>query len=342
MQRLSMATCPACERVNAPHAKFCSACGTPLVMRCPSCNAINVRSREACHHCGKALAGAEGPDRPEIEIERIDVVAPPLLNEPLSELPKIDLPKVDWTLSLRGDARPAPAGAPDAALLQRGPEAPEPVVDTVPGFLVADRDAPSMARAEFPDIEGLPEIAPPPLEAPAPAPAPAPPAAAKPPEKALAKARRRANVRRARLLAHGPAKSLPREVLVLEADAQARSDLCQLLELFGFRPQVAVSVAEAEGLSARTDHAVVFLGMGSDAAAAAELCRHLLERPSHRPRAVIGVGDAKRHTDRVRMELAGAHAMLIRPVSRGDLARALDACELPLPRDPRHGAPPDL
>jgi hypothetical protein len=39
----------------------------------------------------------------------------------------------------------------------------------------------------------------------------------------------------------------------------------------------------------------------------------------------------------VRMQLAGADQTIFRPVGRGDLARALDACGLSLPHDPRQG-----
>jgi len=337
MQRLSMAMCPACERVNPFEAMFCNACGTPLVRRCQACDTINVRTRAACHHCGAALETIPSPGEAPAGAAHVELVTPLLLQDTVSDLPDIALPEIDWSLSLRELPKKPDAGPPaDAAA--------SPVEDTVPGFLVADRDAPSMADAALPIIEPAPAVSPPAAAPSSPAPKDSPaPGPGKNAEKALAKARRRATVRRARLLADGPAPALPRDVLVLEVDGEARASLCQLLELFGFRPHMAVSVAEAEGLSARTDHAAVFLGMsGSDSAAAAELCRHLIERPKNRPKAVIGVGDAKRHTDRVRMELAGAHAVLTRPVHRGDLARVLDDCGLPLPQDPRHGAPPDL
>lgn len=346
MQRLSMAMCPACERVNPPDTKVCDACGTPLVMRCPSCNAINVRSRTACHHCGVALERVMtegGTEDAEIDISQIEQVAPVLQDEQelVSTASETELPEIDWSLSLRSLPTPESAPISQPVAEPQGEKAAEPSSDiSVPGFLTADPDAPEMSTADLPqlDVPASPSTPPPP-----PWSKPKPPAA--PPknlEKAMAKARRRANVRRSRLLADGPAPDMPRDVLVLEGDGEARASLCQLLELFGFRPHTAITVAEAEGLSARTEHVAVFLGMGGDAAAAAELCRHLMERAKGRPRAVIAIGDAKRHTDRVRMELAGANAILTRPVTRGELARVLDDCELPLPHDPRHGAPPDL
>ena len=57
MQRVSMDACPACKHANPPSARYCSACGTALVMRCPACNTINTRTRRQCHHCRTSLHG---------------------------------------------------------------------------------------------------------------------------------------------------------------------------------------------------------------------------------------------------------------------------------------------
>ena len=73
---------------------------------------------------------------------------------------------------------------------------------------------------------------------------------------------------------------------------------------------------------------------------AAELCGRLGKTSRLRPSALIAIGERDRHADRVRMQLAGADMVLFRPVSRGDLARALQACGLSLPHDPRQGASP--
>jgi len=283
-----MASCPACERVNPLDAKYCSVCGSPLVMRCPACGAINVRTRSACHHCRAALVPAPAPDAPEGPVL-------PVLTDDVA-LP--ELPAVDWSLSLRSDLDlPAPSE----------PDGPVTVTDPMP--LVADADAPRH---------------PPPL-----------------PDRAAQKASRRARVRRAQLRQRLPADGvLATDVLVLEADAGARAELCQWLETFGFRTHLASSAAEAEALSLRVANVAVFLGLGRDATAAADLCRRLRERVRHRPQALIAIGDRDRHADRVRMELAGADAVLLRPVGRGDVARTLEACSVVLPRDPRRGATP--
>ncbi|MEP7283446.1 MAG: zinc ribbon domain-containing protein, partial [Rubrivivax sp.] len=89
------------------------------------------------------------------------------------------------------------------------------------------------------------------------------------------KAERRAALRRARDRRAAAPSSL--DVLVLESDPAARALLCRWLELFGFRPALAVSVPEAEGLSLRQPHAAAFLGVGvdTDGPATADFCQHL-------------------------------------------------------------------
>lgn len=311
-----MASCPACEQVNAPEAKFCSACGSPLVMRCPACRGINVRTRLACHRCGAALvappsaAAAEGP------------VVPLLLDDLAGD----GVPAAGWTLSLRSDAlTPLPEILPPSA------------DGGLPATLLADADAPGAWPPVPPPEEAAP-TAQPPAPASSAAPASAPPAPLMDP--ATLKANRRAKVRRARMGHRQPGPAAPLDVLVLEPEAAARTLVCGVLEGFGFRTHLAVSVAEAEGLCARQPLAAVFLGLGADAQDAAALCRRLGSGPRSRPQAIVAMGDAQRHTDRVRMQLAGADAVLLRPVGRGDLARVLDACGLALPRDPRQGTPP--
>ena len=47
--------CAGCGTINPDGAKFCSACGTPLVRRCPVCNAEVAPIARFCHECGTAL-----------------------------------------------------------------------------------------------------------------------------------------------------------------------------------------------------------------------------------------------------------------------------------------------
>jgi DNA-binding response OmpR family regulator len=131
------------------------------------------------------------------------------------------------------------------------------------------------------------------------------------------------------------------DVLVLEPDLDSRVQVCRVLLAFGFKPHVAVTVAEAQGLSLSRPHAAAILGLADDDDGAAELCRQLRDAPRGRPAALIAIVERSHHTDRVRMQLAGADHVIFRPAGRGDLARALDACGIALPHDPRHGAPPE-
>jgi len=309
MHRVSTALCPACDGANAASARYCSHCGTVLIMRCPACDAVNARTREHCHQCRTPLSpAASGDDEPIVPLLM------PAGAEPVT---------LDWRLDLRdplaqtSDWPPLPGhdlsvanGASDDGAFQ---------ATESPGM--ADADAP---RHPTPDaVSG---------------PAPAPPSAA---DLAGAKAQRRAAVRRSQLRRRVTHTTPPPvDVLVLEADPAARVQLCSLLEVFGFRPHVAVSVSEAEGLSLRRMHVAAFLGLGDDAATTAEFCRRLHDAPRGRPSAVIAISDRDRHADRVRLQLAGADQTIFRPLKRGDVARALDACGLTLPRDPRQGTAP--
>lgn len=288
-----MAACPACEQGNGPEARYCHACGTPLVMRCPTCNAINARSRPACHHCHVALTDLLAP----AAVPGAGTTGPvvPLLAHP-GEEPVPD----DWRL----DLLPEMLAHVSAPALHDDPSAP---------LLVSDLDAPRHP-APLPQRE---------------------------PDLSDARAKRRAAVRRSQLRRQAtPAAPAVRDVLVMEADTVSRAQVCAVLEAFGFRPHVAVSVAEAEGLSQRCPHVAAFLGLGDDVQSAAELCQRLRDAPRWRPSALFAIGERERHTDRVRLQLAGADEVLFRPVRRGDVARALQACGLGLPQDPRHGAAP--
>jgi CheY-like chemotaxis protein len=313
MQPVSMDDCPACKHANPPAARYCSDCGTALVMRCPACATVNTRTRQHCHHCHTALH-AEHTEPAALQPPAADDAPVVPLLYPDDEQP----PAADWRLDLRADA------------VSRWPELPtlSAALDEAP--LVADPDAPQPPAAD-----------PPPQAVPAPEPAGARPSPSAD-ELATAKVKRRAAVRRSQQRRR-PMPLIPPllDVLVLEADPAMRATLCTLLEAFGYRPHVAVSVAEAEGLSLRRLYAAAFLCLADDTTRAAELCRRLHDAPRGRPSALIAVIDRDRHADRVRMQLAGADQTIFRPVARGDVARALDACALTLPHDPRQGSRPN-
>lgn len=331
-----MSHCPACARVNTDRALACEACGTPLVMRCPACDTINVRTRVRCHHCAAMLDPSVLPQSVPPE----EPASPPAVVPTLADADD-DVP-VGWVLGLREEALPA-AGGPavrhvvgvGAATASEWPE-----LDTLPA--VVPPVPPAFDTPGWNAVQVPPYVA---ADADAPVGVPPTPTAPPPAPENLAerKARRRAAVRAAQLRARGLAPATLAagptawDVLVLEADPRARAELCQTLVLFGFRPHVAVSAAEAAGLCRRQAHVAAFLGLGSDCDAedTEALCRSLHDAPRGRPVALIAMGDPRRHADRIRMQLAGADRVLARPVGRGDIARALDDCGLRLPRDPR-------
>lgn len=320
-----MAHCPACAEVNPDRALACAACGTPLVMRCPACDAINVRTRVRCHHCAALLDPGLSPQAAPVGETPAPPVVPTLTAEDDGPV------AADWVLTLRDD--PWPAVSPPAASAIVWP-----TVDPSATWGVQPGPPAQATRA--------------PAQTPAPSSAPMPGE-----DLAARKVRRRAAVRRAQMSAQasphrhapghaqgqaGPAAeaAAPVDVLVLEADPRARATLCETLAQFGFRPHAAVSAAEAAGLCRRQRHVAAFLGLGSDVDTAdtEALCRSLHDAPRGRPLALIAIGDPRRHAERIRMQLAGADRLLLRPVGRGDIARALDDCGLALPRDPRRHA----
>jgi class 3 adenylate cyclase/tetratricopeptide (TPR) repeat protein len=49
--------CPECRREVPGGARFCAACGSPLVVACGKCGSENAPGGHHCDHCGQALAG---------------------------------------------------------------------------------------------------------------------------------------------------------------------------------------------------------------------------------------------------------------------------------------------
>ncbi|MDE2093670.1 MAG: hypothetical protein KGL99_12690 [Burkholderiales bacterium] len=167
-----------------------------------------------------------------------------------------------------------------------------------------------------------------------------------------AKEAARSAARRARLASHragqAPAEPL-HDVLVLDADADASAALCALLERFGFNAYSVSSIAQAiERLEARP-FAAYFLDIalggidpganpGADAGAALALLQRIHERPlpeGHPAPAVLMTTAQLHPADRVRATLAGLATPLVKPLSRGDVARALEGSGVALPTDAR-------
>ena len=175
-----------------------------------------------------------------------------------------------------------------------------------------------------------------------------PPAAAVPAPAAHhdspAKTAARAAARRARLASKpaDPAAAEPlRDVMVLDGDEAAAAPLCTVLERFGFNAYAVRSIAQAGELLAKRQFAAFFLDIALDDAGHGEslaLLERIRELPvpeGHPAPAVLMVAAQLHPSDRVRAALAGLPAPLMKPLSRGDVARALEGFGVPLPSDAR-------
>lgn len=158
------------------------------------------------------------------------------------------------------------------------------------------------------------------------------------------KAAARAAARRARL-SHthtdpGQLEQL-RDVLVLDADDDASAHLTELLRLFGFRVHAARNLAEAADILSRHPLVAAFLDVslnGPNQGDGLTLIQTINDLPrllGHPAPPVLLVTARLRPADRVRAALAGVAAPLTKPVTRGDVARALESCDVLLPADAR-------
>ena len=192
------------------------------------------------------------------------------------------------------------------------------------------------------DLETPAEVpADPPEPAPAPPPPPAPP---KHDARDAKKAAARAAARRARQshVHTDPGKlEQMRDVLVLDSDRAASAHLGALLELFGFRVHAAFDIAQAADVLARRPLVAAFLDIalnGADHGDGLALLQTIHDLPrlvGHPTPAVLIVTTELQPADRVRAALAGIDAPLIKPVTRGEVARALEDCDVVLPADAR-------
>lgn len=151
-------------------------------------------------------------------------------------------------------------------------------------------------------------------------------------------ARAAARRRRQASAAPMPTSSEPlRDVLVLDADPVTSGQLCQLLECFGFVSRAVTSVDQAQARVERQVFAAAFLSVPFDDAAV-ELLKLLRTAehegtPAQTP--VVMVGVRADPASRVRTTLAGLSEPLIKPLSRGDVARALERNGVIFPADAR-------
>jgi CheY-like chemotaxis protein len=159
---------------------------------------------------------------------------------------------------------------------------------------------------------------------------------------AEAKAAARRASRMARLRDNPPPRRgalLPPDVLVLDDSEIARRYLCKLLGDFGFRAHAVADSAAAWSLLGEQAFAVAFLDVElgeEDETDGIELCARIKRAPPTAPApGVMLVSGSGVPADEVRAQLAGCDAYLTKPVGRGSVARALEACGVALPADAR-------
>lgn len=162
--------------------------------------------------------------------------------------------------------------------------------------------------------------------------------------RAMKKAAKRAEVRRLRsrdnAAAGGIAPFTP-EVLVLDADEAAREALCSLLRGFGFDVHAAAGMAEAAAVATTQSIVAIFVDLAlrsDDGGDGIDLCKYILGSGwlhGDGASALVLVAAQLRPMDRVRAQLAGCAAALLKPTSRGAVAGVLDARGITLPSDAR-------
>ena len=326
----SSVRCPLCHAANAADASCCAACGVGLVAQCPSCEAVNPRRALACRVCGwRPLTVADAPaPRPP---------TPSTPSKPATPATALPTPTPPAPLPQPRAAAPAPMFEliePRAILTPQEEAALRAGLDDPPAPQWPELSTPARP-ATNPVVGGL-ELWADPYAAQPPAPRPARTTDVSLTAKALA----RQAARRARLAqdAAAAAAPVPRDVLVLEEDDGARRQLCELLGGFGFEVHAAETLDQADALLKTRPFAAAFLDLvleGAEEGAGLELCYRIKQGGPGGPTAVVVLAAQERPADRVRAALARSDVYLPRPISRGDVARALESCGVRLPADAR-------
>lgn len=284
---------------------------------CPSCTQINPTTASVCLACGSALSsgankGLPNPSDVVIDVTRLEA------DEDTVPAVHLDAPELQRWFDSRTDG-PDSANAPFDLTLRSLDDLP--VLDDVASDAEADALPPGVV------LRSDGEPAPPPVGLPS-----------------VTKAARRAAVRRRRLSGNpSPLRTtaVAADVLVLEGDDPACEQLCGLLEVFGFRAHPVQTPVQALRMLDAKHFAAAFLNVlfdGPDQQANVDLCQRVKTRMPHttdRLSALIVVSGSKRPVERVRATLAGSDAFLSKPVTRGSVAQALEACGVVLPTDSR-------
>ncbi len=289
---------------------------------CPFCTQINPTAASVCLACGSALSSPPkrilNPSEVVIDVTRLEA------DEDTVPAVHLDAPELQRWFDSRTDG-PDSANAPFDLTLRSLDDFP--VLDDVASPADADALPPGVVLRS--DGE----------------PAPGAPAD----KSSATKAARRAAVRRRRLSCNPSPVSttpLPADVLVLVGDDPACEQLCGLLEVFGFRAHPVQTPAQALRMLDAKHFVAAFLDIlfdGPDQQVNADLCQRVKTEVPHtvgRLSALIVVSGSKRPVERVRATLAGSDAFLSKPVTRGSVAQALEACGVVLPTDSRRGARP--
>lgn len=158
-------------------------------------------------------------------------------------------------------------------------------------------------------------------------------------ERAAQRAARRAQVRRDRFRGApgADADDVP-QVLVLDADAASRQPLCELLESFGFQVTSSAALPAAEP---PWPYVAVFVDFATrtdddgDGIELAKQVRELARELGDARSVMVLVAQQLSSIDRVRAGLAGCDETVLKPLTRGNVARALDTRGVALPSDSR-------
>jgi CheY-like chemotaxis protein len=288
---------------------------------CPACRHVNADDAPRCQFCGLNL------DLAEIDTQLL----------PLHRLAGDTNPGALWLDELGSEAPAATPGAPPLSITLRDVQLPPPPVVAAPpttppttpramGLVAADPATPQPDREAWvrvSDDAPLGEVA----------------------ARAAKKIARRAAVRHARLSATSvtPGSAAePPKMLVLDADGAARTLLCELLRNFGFDVFPVPDTSRACALVGTRPFAAVFVDIALDAAdegAGIELCRQVRQDGVSRGgdgALLVLVASRLSPVDRVRADLAGCAEAILKPVTRGSVARVLDTHGIALPADARH------
>jgi CheY-like chemotaxis protein len=283
------------------------------INQCPACWRANADEALSCAACGAPLGAVDTVRLPLESTVRPASVGALWLDDLVAP-----------TVGPRPDTDPGPA---EINLTLRDID---PTPPTEPG--PADTLVPASALVQSDGAPPWPVLDPP--EAPAPQLTP----------DATQRAERRAAVRRDRRIgapaALHAASDAP-EVLVVGSPHVPSDPLCSLLRAFGFTVQTAADGAEALSRAASRSLLASFVraemsdGNGGNGI---DLCGRLRQahaQASERELLLVLVAAKLRPMDRVRAELAGCDEAIRTPITRGSVARLLDARGIRLPVDPR-------